>query len=600
MQDGSDQDQRLTLTRQHQDTVSSTMSLVRTHVVVIEDTSCRIVELPTTGVVTIGRATDVELALVDPTVSRRHAELSCHNRAVSLIDLGSHNGTQVNGENVAAPRQLRPGDVITICKTQLVFQASGEVSSPVFGRRAHDLQAFRDQVKLEIDRAMTDGSRYDQRVATLMVVQFSMPRAVDDIVMALGANLLPIDLWYRESPSMLLLLRPENAAQDDDLDTFMGAIRTIDTTARVGWSLCPTDGIDVDVLLEGARSAAQLASPGTYRAAAAGVPGRMIGGQPVIVADPSMIRIYGLVDKLAASDIAVLINGETGAGKELIAAALHEGSPRRAAQWRELNCAALPETLAESELFGHARGAFSGAVSHKAGLFEAANGSTVFLDEVGELTLALQAKLLRAIETKRISRIGETESRPIDVRLVAATNRDLKDLIGQGKFREDLYYRIAAARISVPPLRDRPREIPALARQFLAAECAQLGRSNIAIDAAATAMLLGYRWPGNVRELKNTMKLLAGIVAECVLHAADVAAALEIDRPQRIGAVARSATPIVSDTTFRAIDEEIRELEIRRMREALAIAGGVKVRAAALISMPIRTFNTKFKLNGLG
>ncbi|TMA22007.1 MAG: sigma-54-dependent Fis family transcriptional regulator [Deltaproteobacteria bacterium] len=194
---------------------------------------------------------------------------------------------------------------------------------------------------------------------------------------------------------------------------------------------------------------------------------------------------------------------QTGSGKENAAYALHHWSPRREQKLLTVNCAALPEQLIESELFGYERGAFSGADRARAGLFEAANGGTLFLDEVGELSAQAQAKLLRAVESKRISRLGSSEEREIDVRLVAATNRSLESEIKTGRFRQDLFFRLSAATVAIPPLRQRPQDLLLLARRFLEQACAALGRPVPAVAPATLRLLTEHAWPGNVRELKN-------------------------------------------------------------------------------------------------
>src|SRR5690606_14186600 len=207
------------------------------------------------------------------------------------------------------------------------------------------------------------------------------------------------------------------------------------------------------------------------------------------------------------------ILGETGAGKEAMAETVHQRSPRRAGPFLLLNCAALSETLLESELFGHEKGAFTGAHSTKAGLLESTAGGTVFLDEIGELSLGTQAKLLRVLEERSVMRVGATKPRRIDVRFVTATNRDLTREVRAGRFRGDLYYRISGLVVRIPPLRERLTEIEPLARHFLTEFCTQLGQLVPELEPAAIEALLGYHWPGNVRELKNVMEravLLAG------------------------------------------------------------------------------------------
>ena len=310
-----------------------------------------------------------------------------------------------------------------------------------------------------------------------------------------------------------------------------------------------------------------------------------------------MARVYGLVERLAANELPVLVYGETGTGKELVAAALHHLSPRAAAPRVAINCAALPETLVESELFGHERGAFSGAVAARPGIFEQARGGTVFLDEVGELSAQVQAKLLRVLETRRVVRLGDVREVAVDMRLVSATNRDLKDEVKAGRFRQDLFFRLAGAAIWLPPLRDRPREIPILARRFVAEAAAQAGREAPGLSPAAVHAMATYGWPGNVRELKNVCEYLVAIAG----HVID-----DGDLDSLLGGVAvatpPSPPPAMSpprEGGFRPLSDEIEELERRRIAEALQANGGNQTRAARAIGMPLRTFLTKLKRYGI-
>ena len=223
-----------------------------------------------------------------------------------------------------------------------------------------------------------------------------------------------------------------------------------------------------------------------------------------VVHDPAMHALYDLVDRVAAGNINVLVTGETGVGKELVAERLHERSRRRAKPFLRFNCAAVAESLLEAELFGYERGAFTGATQAKPGLLEVVNGGTFLLDEVGEMPLALQAKMLRALESQQVLRVGGLSPRAIDVRFVAATNRDLEEQVRLGRFREDLYFRLNGALVLVPPLRERVSEIEPLAAEFIRATCEDLGRRPAPkLRPEALLMLQSYAWPGNVRELRN-------------------------------------------------------------------------------------------------
>lgn len=235
------------------------------------------------------------------------------------------------------------------------------------------------------------------------------------------------------------------------------------------------------------------------------------GAMVLVSRSETMRRLVDEVRVLADAPVSVLIEGETGVGKELLARALHEWGPRSARRFIVGNCAAIPEGLAEAELFGHAVGAFTGAVRERRGMLEAAEGGTFFLDELGEMPASVQAKLLRALEDGEYRRLGENEARRASVRIVAATNRDIEREVREGRFREDLYYRIAVVRLRVPPLRERRDEIPELARHLLAAAAGRCATRAPALSDAALGALCAHDWPGNVRELRNEMERLAAL-----------------------------------------------------------------------------------------
>ncbi len=230
-------------------------------------------------------------------------------------------------------------------------------------------------------------------------------------------------------------------------------------------------------------------------------------GAPQLVGeDPSLRKVFAGLQRAAATDTTVLLEGESGTGKELFARSLHALSPRADAPFVAINCAAIPETLLETELFGHEKGAFTGAIARKLGKFEMAHRGTLFLDEIGDLPLSLQAKILRALEEKRFERVGGTASVQVDVRLVAATNRGLRAAVAARRFREDLFFRLSVFPITVPPLRDRAGDIPVLARYFVDRFCRDMKKKSLALSPAAMEQLVSYRWPGNVRELQNCIE----------------------------------------------------------------------------------------------
>ncbi len=245
------------------------------------------------------------------------------------------------------------------------------------------------------------------------------------------------------------------------------------------------------------------------------VPKSMIGESP------SIVKLYRSIAKTAQSSGNVLILGESGTGKELVAHAIHDNSPRSANHFVTVNCSALTETLLESELFGHVKGSFTGATSNKIGLFEEANGGTIFLDEIGDISPALQVKLLRVIQEGEIKPVGAVESRKVDVRVIAATHRDLEALIKNGTFREDLFYRLKVFLLVVPPLRERKQDLPDLIRHFISRLAETTGRRVESISEDALQLLLSHNWPGNIRELENVIERAAGMASTTVLYTED-------------------------------------------------------------------------------
>jgi DNA-binding NtrC family response regulator len=288
-----------------------------------------------------------------------------------------------------------------------------------------------------------------------------------------------------------------------------------------------------------------------------------------------MAEIYTLIARVASLDTTVLIQGETGTGKELVARAIHAASARAERPFVAIDCAALPEALFESELFGHERGAFTGALATRRGLLETSAGGTCFLDEIAELTPPLQAKLLRALQERAVRRVGGNEAIPVDVRIVAATNRDLHALVSTGEFRDDLYYRLNVVTIAVPPLRERGTDIPLLAQHFLEKFSAETGRPVKHLAAGTLALLASYQWPGNVRELEHAIERAVALAASEVL--------LPEDLPPHVRQVPAPAPRLPA--TGMTLDEVKRWYILKVLDET----GGNKVRAADLLGINRRT-----------
>lgn len=358
------------------------------------------------------------------------------------------------------------------------------------------------------------------------------------------------------------------------------------------------EGISVGVVVE-IGSATMMLHPGTPAGAALSERDRSGPATPdgPLLVDPKMTRLYAMLDVVAPSDLPILVLGETGTGKEIFASEVHARSARKAGPFLRVNCAALSGSLLESELFGHERGAFTGAVQAKPGLFEAADGGTVFLDEVGELPLDTQAKLLRVLENGEVIRLGSVKPRRVDVRYVSATNRDLAVRVQEGAFRSDLFYRLNGVAVTLPPLRRRPTEIVPLAERFLRAAAMRAGRPVPTLDEDARRALAAHAWPGNVRELKSVVEralvLAAGapVLSTEQLLLPEQGGALDplsvrerrLETPAAVlASPPRVATPPAHDAADEAYERE-------RVLEALQRTGGNQTEAAKLLGVSRRT-----------
>jgi two-component system response regulator HydG len=303
-----------------------------------------------------------------------------------------------------------------------------------------------------------------------------------------------------------------------------------------------------------------------------------------------MRRVLEQVRKVASTGATVLVLGESGTGKELVARAIHDASPRREQPFVSISCAAIPEGLLESELFGHEKGAFTGAIRRKLGRFELANGGTLFLDEVGEIPHAVQVKLLRVLQERQFERVGGEETVEVDVRVVSATNRDLAQMVETGRFREDLYYRLNVVPIVLPPLRDRPGDVEELARFFVARIAPRMGRAVTGLAPEALELLRRHRWPGNVRELEN------------VMEQALVFAEGELVRPRDLPEGVRRASPAPSlpvPTGDRSLTDILEDLEQQLILAAYEKARGVKAETARLLGIKPSALYYKLEKYGI-
>jgi two-component system response regulator PilR (NtrC family) len=331
----------------------------------------------------------------------------------------------------------------------------------------------------------------------------------------------------------------------------------------------------------------------------------------IIGRSPAMLALFQLIETVARTTSTVLITGESGTGKEMAAKAIHINSLRRDRPFVALNCGAVPETLLESELFGHVRGAFTGADSNKKGLIEIADGGTIFLDEIGEMNPAMQVKLLRVLQERRYRRLGGTDEVQADIRVVAATHQDLPGLVANGRFREDLYYRINVIPVQLPALRERREDIPLLAERFLHTFAREMGKNLTGISSEALHELSQYHWPGNVRELQNVIERAAALEQSPVVLPETLPSHVRQGR-QATAPTVGTVTPVPGSPALDALPElgegfdlEARGEEFYRHYLALALvrAGGVQVKAAEMLGMSFRSFRyyaKKYGLRGTG
>lgn len=305
---------------------------------------------------------------------------------------------------------------------------------------------------------------------------------------------------------------------------------------------------------------------------------------------PAMQRIYDLIRKVLHISSSILIEGESGTGKELVARAIHYNGSRSGGPFVAIDCGALPETLLESELFGHVRGAFTGAQSDKPGLLESAHGGTVFLDEIAHMSAALQARLLRVLETSEVRRVGAPQARHVDVRIIAATNRSLQELVDADEFRQDLFFRLKVITITLPPLRERREDIPLLVQHFVRRFSEQLRRPVRGVSKAALNVLCSHRWPGNVRELGHAIEQAVALSSDEEIQLSDLPLHL-----QQLSQPTHSKFAIQLPEEGLDLQETLREIEADLLQKALQKTGGVKDHAARLLGLNRTTFLEKLK-----
>jgi two-component system, NtrC family, response regulator AtoC len=595
-------------------------TLSRLCLVVIRNGLSSTYPLPDEGEVTIGRAEGSRIRIEDRSLSRQHAVLHIdRSGALTIEDLGSSNGTRVRDTNLVKgkPVAIAAGEVVDVGSTMIIVQARTATSR---ARRIWTHDYFEARLEDETARAERTGGQF-----AILRVHSPEPRSSDAVQQVLSEVLRNMDVVGTYAPgeyeALLVDTTPDVAAVTvHRVASLLGERRE---PVRMGLSCYPHDGRNPDALMALASARARGESGRAVTPSPTGGDGK---GGDVVVVDPAMQRLYRLVERIAAGTISVLILGETGAGKEVLAQMVHRMSPRAAKPFLTLNCAALSESLLESELFGHERGAFTGAVSAKPGLLETAEGGTVFLDELGELPPSTQVKLLRVIETRQVLRVGSLKPKPIDVRFISATNRDLEAEVARGGFRQDLFFRLNGISLLIPPLRERTSEIEAMARSFLAQAVKQVGRGTAPhLSDSALDLLRRYSWPGNIRELRNVIEravlLCAGreILPEHLpvekmratfaapsnttgpvsaldfplpppSHPPAAPPPARVTAPHRaLAGVDPAPGPNGEAPQRKSIRDELEALERKRILDALAECAGNQTKAAKMLGMSRRT-----------
>jgi len=555
----------------------------------------KVAPLPERGSLVVGRQHPADLVVIDPSLSRQHAAFVVEPDRITVEDLGSTNGTFVSGQRATTAMPVHVGDELRLGDV-LVTLTTASVLGAGHGIERHDrfLGALADElvrarafgrpvalVMLEVRGASI--ARWAPLVRTRM-------RAVD----RLGA--------YSLDTALVLLPELDEAGAIAAARALVAEAQLEGAEVRCGVAVGLRDGTDAESLLEVARTRLRLARDagaieGPLPDGAPTRPSRAPGPLDVASDSPAVRAVHETLAQVATTTLPVLVLGETGAGKERIAAAVHERSGRTG-PFKSLNCGALPGTLLESALFGHEKGAFTGADRTHKGVFEQAQGGTVFLDEVGELSPAAQAALLRVLETRRVSRVGSDREIEVDVRIVAATHRDLEAMTTTGGFRTDLLYRLNAVVLALPPLRERREDVRALAQAFLARAAHENARGVRGFTDEALRALTAYAWPGNVRELRN-------VVERAVVVAREARVGVD-DLPDRVrgGGPMPSAPPpeqpVSDDEDFAdRVRAHTQAYEKRLIEEALAAAGGNQTEAARRLRMPIRTLTHKMQQLGV-
>jgi len=539
------------------------------------------------NVLTIGRAREADLVLRDLGVSRRHVQVVASEDGAQLQACAGSAGFMVAGRSHRA-YDAKVGDRILIGNTVLLVAAEAPASvAPASARAGADLRTALTGVGAE---------------AFAMASIHALIEALDTAVERTSLLTAMLAWASRQKPAFRVEFHADAqsaasvAASTDSASTVIVVPAPSEDFVSIAFTFADpaeqvTDSFRRMLVVAGrlfGSAAARLRRAEVADGEVAALRTLSFGAAHDFLGSSTAARqLAAKIPRLAASDVGMLLEGETGVGKTFVARLLHEASPRAREPLRVINCAAIPENLIESELFGHERGAFTGAVSHRVGALEATGRGTLFLDEIGELSLGSQAKLLRVLEDRRFERIGSNKTIELHARVVCATNRDLEQMIARGAFRRDLLFRIAVVRVRVPSLRERRDDLPELARQMLADATQTAGRRVLGFSADAMALIQDHSWPGNVRELRNAIEHAIALGEGPLVQAADLPAG-----------IAPAATQ-PDDPDFIRLPLDMATLERRAVEAALRASAGNRVRAAALLGMNRSTLYNKLKEFGL-
>jgi transcriptional regulator with GAF, ATPase, and Fis domain len=608
----------------------------------------RMASLPEGGGV-IGRGESCTLRIDDAHASRAHAEIIHRGPGTYLLnDLGSANGTRLNGRRIGGPTGLAEGDDIEIGETVIRFRLRPTVSGgaeevvpaeapTVFTRmdaRTLPALAGADAERADALRFLLDLARAAEsadrpaRLAAVLARGLAEAVACDRVFLLLNAGgaMTPVERpleahekrLYRlpfsstvveeaRSTGSAVLARPREEARfrqarsvgaggidsaicvplfagEDCLGAlYLDRVEGGAPFAQTDLELATAAGVQSSVALLNLRRMEEL------RQSRDRIEAELTGPAGVLGQSERFREVFAFIERAAPTEAAVLVLGESGTGKELVARALHRESPRSDRAFVVVNCAALPETLAEAELFGHAKGAFTGAEQARPGYFVAADGGTIFLDEVGELPGAVQAKLLRVLESGEVAPVGEAATRRVDVRVVAATNRDLRAAAEAGAFRQDLFYRLNVLTVTLPPLRERGGDVRLLLEHFLDYYAARVGRPALRFSGEALRLALAYPWPGNVRELRNVVERVAILATGEEVTARELPPEIRGGGPPPAGGSAESGAPLRS----------LGEVEKAHILRVLEAAGGNKTKAAEVLGIDRSTLYARLRQYGV-